>query len=136
MQTRGYINRLLVIYEEITMLFYRTLLATVAAVMISSPIFADDTTTTTQQSSETTTSSATSATESSTAATAKVNVNNATAKQLMKVKGLNAAKARAIVAYRKKHGDFKSLDDLKQVPGFKKLKANRLQAIEDQLSVD
>jgi competence protein ComEA len=53
----------------------------------------------------------------------------------MKVKGINASKARAIVAYRKKHGNFKTLDDLAKVKGFTKMKSNDLQAIQDQLTV-
>lgn len=65
----------------------------------------------------------------------KVNVNTATAKQLAKVKGLNAAKARSIVAYRKKHGEFKNLDDLKEVKGLKKMKADQLKLVEDQLTL-
>lgn len=54
----------------------------------------------------------------------------------MKVKGINASKARAIVAYRKKHGDFKSTDDLAKVKGFTKMKPDQLKAIQDQLSVE
>jgi comEA protein len=66
---------------------------------------------------------------------AKLNLNTATAKELMKVKGLNAAKAKAIVSYRKKHGDFKSTDDLKMVKGFKKMKDETIKQIQDQLTV-
>jgi competence protein ComEA len=111
------------------MSFYRTLLAAVAAVVIASPVFAEDTsaTTTTEQTTTTTTTEATSI---------KVNINTATAKDLMKVKGLNAAKARAIVAYRKKNGDFKTLDDLTNVKGFKKVKPDTLKTIQEQLSVE
>lgn len=65
----------------------------------------------------------------------KVNLNTATAKELAKVKGLSNVKAKAIVSYRKKHGDFKSLDDLKQVKGFKKIKPEQLKTIEDQLTL-
>jgi competence protein ComEA len=66
----------------------------------------------------------------------KINVNRATAKDLMKIKGLNAAKSRAIVAYRKKHGDFKSLDDLAKVKGFKRMNATKMQHIQNQMSLD
>lgn len=65
----------------------------------------------------------------------KVDLNKATAKELMKVKGLNGPKARAIVSYRKKHGDFKSVDDLKMVRGFKNMKDDQIKMIEDQLSI-
>lgn len=47
----------------------------------------------------------------------KVNINKASAEQLEKSLTISAADAEAIVAYREKHGDFKSLDDVKQVPG-------------------
>jgi competence protein ComEA len=65
----------------------------------------------------------------------KVDINKATKKELMSVKGLNSAKARSIVSYREKHGDFKSLDDLKQVRGFKKMSDEQLKEIEDQLTI-
>jgi competence protein ComEA len=129
------------------MSLYRTLIAAVAAIAISAPVFADDTSTsttgtndqsTTQAMPASDTSSATqSATDNSAASTEqKVNLNTASAKDLMKVKGLNAAKARAIVAYRKKHGNFKSTDDLANVKGFKKMNADTLKSIQDQLTVE
>ncbi len=130
------------------MSFYRTLLAAIATVVIASPVFADDTTNTmpgtpeatpaTQTDNNTMSSTATPATD--TAVVAKMNVNKASVKELMKVKvdgkNLGAAKAKAIVAYRKKHGDFKSLDDLANVKGFKKMKPDMMKALEDQLSTD
>lgn len=129
------------------MSFYRTILAAVAAVAIASPVFADDTATTTTGTTDTTTtatqptdpnaaSSTTTTTEQTTTTTDKVDINKATAKDLMKVKGLNASKARAIVAYRKKHGDFKSTDELANVKGFKKMKPEMMKEITDQLSVE
>jgi competence protein ComEA len=51
------------------------------------------------------------------AATAMVNVNTATVDQLTTIKGLGPKKAQAIVDYRKDNGAFKSVDDLKKVPG-------------------
>ncbi len=57
---------------------------------------------------------------------AAVNVNTATQAELEAVKGLGPAKARAIVAYRKANGDFKSLDELKAVKGFGKSTINKL----------
>jgi competence protein ComEA len=65
----------------------------------------------------------------------KVNLNTATAKELSKLKGLTNAKARAIVSYRKKHGEFKSLEDLKEVKGLKKMKPDQLKDLEDQLTL-
>lgn len=66
---------------------------------------------------------------------AKVNVNTATIKDLMRLKGLNRAKAKNIITYRQKHGSFKSLDDLKLVKGFKKMKSDQLKIIQDQLVI-
>lgn len=135
------------------MSFYRTLLATFAALVIAAPVFAADetpaeqpadansitiadtaSTTTTTETTETKTTAP--AGEVATTEQAKVNLNKATAKDLVKVKGLNAARARAIVAYRKKHGDFKATTELSNVKGFKKLKQEKLQEIEAQVSVE
>ncbi len=47
-----------------------------------------------------------------------VNINKADAATLQHyLNGIGAVKAKAIVAYRNKHGKFKSLDDLEKVPG-------------------
>ena len=122
------------------MSFYRTLLAAVAAVAIASPVFAADTTegqdATMQPTTETTTTTTTAQAGDQGAKETKVNMNKATAKDLMKVKGLTAGKAKAIVAYRKKHGDFKTTDDLANVKGFKKMNAEALKGITDQLTVE
>lgn len=108
------------------MSFYRVVVASALALAIASPVFADDV--------------ASPATTQDTAtvqpADIKINLNTASAKDLMKVKGLNASRARAIVAYRKKHGDFKATQDLANVKGFKKLNAEALQQITDQVSVN
>jgi competence protein ComEA len=45
-----------------------------------------------------------------------INVNKATAAQLATGVGLTDTEAAAVVDYRKKNGDFKSIDDLKKVP--------------------
>jgi competence protein ComEA len=66
---------------------------------------------------------------------AKLNINKATLNELMAIKGITKSKAKSIVAYYKKHGDFKSLDDLKKVRGFKKLKPEQLKNIQDQLTI-
>ena len=47
----------------------------------------------------------------------KVDVNKADVKGLMSLKGIGEQKAKAIVKYRDTNGPFKSLDDLKMVPG-------------------
>ena len=47
----------------------------------------------------------------------KVNVNTAAAAELAPVLDLSDAIAQAVVKYREENGKFKSLDDLKKVPG-------------------
>jgi competence protein ComEA len=51
-------------------------------------------------------------------AMAAVNLNTASKADLDSVKGIGPKKAEAIVEYRKKNGSFKTVDDLKNVPGF------------------
>ena len=48
---------------------------------------------------------------------ASVDVNTAGEKELATLKGVGEKKAKAIVAYRKSHGCFKSVDDFKSVKG-------------------
>ncbi|WP_434633004.1 ComEA family DNA-binding protein [Chromobacterium sp. CV08] len=48
---------------------------------------------------------------------AAVNLNTATAQQLESLNGIGPVKAKAIVDYRTKNGPFKTVDDLKKVPG-------------------
>ena len=129
------------------MSFYRSLIVAVAAMGLATSVLAADenaTTTNTETTTQTETaaqapadaSQATADSATTAAATdAKVDLNKATAKDLAKVKGLNAAKAKAIISYRKAHGDFKSVEDLKEVKGFKKMNATSLQKIEDQLTI-
>lgn len=47
-----------------------------------------------------------------------VNINIATEDELMKLKGVGEKRAKAIIHYRKKHGRFKSINEIKRVPGF------------------
>jgi competence protein ComEA len=47
----------------------------------------------------------------------KINVNQATAQQLQSGLGLSEKEATAILHYRDEKGDFKTVDDLKKVPG-------------------
>lgn len=95
--------------------------------------------TTMADASSATNAAATTATEATQPAAAsmdasKVNVNKATAKELAQIKGMNPSKAKAIVAYRKKHGEFKSLDELKDVKGFKKMDEKTMKDLQDQLT--
>jgi competence protein ComEA len=49
---------------------------------------------------------------------AAVNINTANKDELDAVKGIGPVKAQAIIDYRQKNGQFKSVDDLKNVKGF------------------
>lgn len=60
----------------------------------------------------------------------KVNVNTATAAQLPLVLDISEATARAVVKYRDRHGNLKTLDDLKKVPG---INAAKLDARKDRV---
>lgn len=124
------------------MSLYRIVLAAVAAMGLATAVFAEDATNATsavdanKPAAEATAPSADQQAANTTDATQdKVNVNKANAKDLAKVKGVTLSKAKAIVAYRKKHGDFKSLDDLKEVKGFKKMDEKTMKEIQDQLTV-
>jgi competence protein ComEA len=46
-----------------------------------------------------------------------VNVNTATAEELVRLPGIGESKARAILDYRKERGAFKSVDQLREVKG-------------------
>jgi competence protein ComEA len=50
-------------------------------------------------------------------AVAAVNINTATKEELTSLKGVGEKRAQEIIDYRKKNGDFKSIDDLQKVPG-------------------
>ena len=49
-----------------------------------------------------------------------MNVNTATYEQLIKIKGLGPAKAKAILSYIETHGDLVSLDELMEIRGIGK----------------
>lgn len=127
------------------MKLYRYMLAAVAALVFTAPAFAaedaaanlasNDTTMQATDNAATTANTTQQATDQSEAA-AKINLNQASTKDLMKIKGINASKAKAIVAYRKKHGDFKSVNDLSKVSGFTHMKADTMTKITDQVSVN
>lgn len=48
----------------------------------------------------------------------KVNLNTANAEKLMELNGIGEKKASQIISYRKSHGKFRTVDELKEVPGF------------------
>jgi len=58
----------------------------------------------------------------------KVNVNTATVSQLQAVTGIGEKTAIAIVEYRKIHGNFKKVEDLKNVKGIGDKKLKKLQS--------
>lgn len=62
--------------------------------------------------------------------TPKIFVNKATDQQFANILGISIDDAKAIVAYRDKVGDFKSIDDLKRVPN---LDAKKIDAKKDSL---
>jgi len=61
----------------------------------------------------------------------RVNVNTATAIELESGLTLRRSQAAALIAYREKNGDFKSIEDLKKVPG---LDADKLDAKKDRIA--
>jgi competence protein ComEA len=65
------------------------------------------------------------------ATTAKVNINKATSAEIVTGLALTTKDADAVVAYRTKNGDFKTLDDVKKVPA---LDAKKLDDAKDKLA--
>ena len=114
------------------MSFYRTFIAVVATMGLATSVFAADEVASKNLAENT---QAQEAPAAAAADQAKVNLNTATAKELMKIKGLSGAKAKAIVSYRKKHGDFKTLEALKEVKSLKKMNEKNMQAVQDQLTI-
>ncbi len=58
--------------------------------------------------------------------TGKININTATVDQLNMLPGVGPAKTKALVDYRTKNGNFKSIEDLMKVPGIKQKKVDKL----------
>lgn len=65
-------------------------------------------------------------------ALATVNLNTASTEELVALPGIGPAKAQAIVDYRKAHGPFKSVEELKDVKG---IGAKRFEKIKGELAV-
>ncbi len=132
------------------MSFFRKLTLAVAVMGLATAVFADDNVAANATNPAAANSAAASSdtaavqpmqvssadmSSTSQATDAKINLNTATVKDLMHIKGLNAAKAKSIVAYRKKHGNFTSVDQLKEVKGFKKMDEKTMKYIADQLTI-
>ena len=65
-------------------------------------------------------------------ALAAININTATKDELVALPGIGPAKAQAIVDYRKAHGPFKTIEDLKDVKG---IGAKRFEKLKPDLAV-
>lgn len=63
---------------------------------------------------------------------AKVNINRADDKELMTLTGIGEAKAKSIVEYRNKNGNFKDIRELMKVPG---IKEGLFAQLEDEIEV-
>ncbi len=67
------------------------------------------------------------------AAFAGVNINTADEATLITLSGIGPVKAAAIVEYRKNHGEFSAVDDLKKVKG---IGVKTLEKLRNQISVE
>ena len=64
---------------------------------------------------------------------AKININTATAQQLLSLKGVGAKKANSIVVYREENGAFANIEDIKNVKG---IGDKMFGKIKDQITVE
>ncbi len=62
------------------------------------------------------------------AAADQIDLNLASAAQLVTIKGIGPKKAEAILKYREQHGGFRAVDELDNVPGFGKTTVDKLRA--------
>lgn len=67
------------------------------------------------------------------AADGKVNINNASVKELQTLKGIGKVITERIIAYRTENGQFKRIDDLLKVKGIGK---GKFEKIKDAVTVD
>ncbi|MCE3238447.1 MAG: comEA [Gammaproteobacteria bacterium] len=116
------------------MSFYRTLIATVAALGLATSVFAAEEATPAVSDSTTQVTTTETTTASETTEITQLNINSATVEELAKVKGLNAVKAAKIVKYRDANGNFTSLDDLKKVKGLA-LTPKQLKMVKKELTI-
>jgi competence protein ComEA len=98
--------------------------------------FAEETNQTVQSPPDAPNATQTMETDNTTQTESKININTATTKDLRNISGITANKARAIIKYRKQHGPFKSVEDIKLVKGFKRLPDEQLKVMEDQMSIE
>jgi competence protein ComEA len=70
--------------------------------------------------------------EAKASAQAPVNLNQASAEELIALKGIGPKMAERIIAYRKEHGPFKTVDQIVQVKGIGNAK---FQKLKDQVTV-
>lgn len=62
----------------------------------------------------------------------RININTADVQQLCSVPGIGEAKAKSIITYRQEHGEFNSIEDIKNVNG---IKDGLFQKIKDKIKV-
>ena len=82
---------------------------------------------------ETSAENETAPSEETSASDARINLNTATAEELMTLPGIGEVFAERIVAYREIHGRFTSLDELAEIEG---LGEKRIDAIRDYLTLE
>ena len=70
--------------------------------------------------------------ENSINSSSKVNINTATQTELELLSGIGPSIASKIISYRKENGKFKTIEDIKNVPGIGEAKFN---SIQDQITV-
>lgn len=98
---------------------FSTLLYAGLLLSLSSPFVLAENQNTDVQSADVATSviQQTETTASSTEQNDKININTATITELEQLNGIGEKKAQAIVAYRDKHGNFTSIDQLTEISG-------------------
>ena len=58
-----------------------------------------------------------------------ININSSSQDELEQLPGIGASTAIKIINYRNEHGNFKSIDDIKNVPGIGNLKFNNIKEL-------